>query len=111
MTYERVRRVDMVFSVSYSDNVEQVEQLLAEIVADHPATLRSPAPLIKLQTLNTSSVDFIVRPWTKTDDYWDVYWDITRTVKIKFDQAGITIPFPQQDVHLYPTSAEQKYGR
>ena len=111
MTYERVRRVDMVFSVSYSDNVEQVEQLLAEIVADHPATLRSPAPLIKLQTLNTSSVDFIVRPWTKTDDYWDVYWDITRTVKIKFDQAGITSPFPQQDVHLYPTSAEQKYGR
>ena len=104
MTYERVRRVDMVFSVSYCDDVEQVEQLLAEIVADHPATLRSPAPLIKLQTLNTSSVDFIVRPWTKTDDYWDVYWDITRTVKLKFDQAGITIPFPQQDVHLYPTS-------
>ena len=111
MTYERVRRVDMVFSVSYSDNVEQVEQLLAEIVADHPATLRSPAPLIKLQTLNTSSVDFIVRPWTKTDDYWDVYWDITRTVKIKFEQEGITIPFPQQDVYLYPTSAEQRYRR
>lgn len=101
VTHERVRRVDMVFGIGYKDSIEKAEQVLNDIVDAHPAVLRSPEKTIKLHTLNTSSVDFIVRPWVKTEDYWDVYWDITREVKIRFDKEGISIPFPQQDVHLH----------
>ncbi|CAH1546712.1 MULTISPECIES: mechanosensitive ion channel domain-containing protein [Vibrio] len=101
VTHERIRRVDMVFGIGYSDDVLKAEEVLADIVTSHPSVLRSPEPMIKLHTLNTSSVDFIVRPWVKTDDYWDVYWDVTREVKLRFDREGISIPFPQQDVHLH----------
>ncbi|WP_087016249.1 mechanosensitive ion channel family protein [Thaumasiovibrio subtropicus] len=101
VTHERVRRVDMIFGIGYADDLLKAEAVLNDIVATHPAVLRSPEPLIKVQTLNTSSVDFIVRPWVKTDDYWDVYWDVTKEVKLRFDREGITIPFPQQDVHLH----------
>ncbi|MGX9457281.1 mechanosensitive ion channel domain-containing protein [Photobacterium damselae subsp. damselae] len=101
VTHERVRRVDMIFSISYSDDIELTEKVLHEIVESHESVLRSPEPTIKLHTLNSSSVDFIVRPWVKTEDYWDVYWDITREVKMRFDREGISIPFPQQDVHLH----------
>ncbi|PSV32547.1 mechanosensitive ion channel protein MscS [Photobacterium sp. GB-27] len=101
VTHEKVRRVDMIFGIGYSDDIEKTERVLNDIVSEHPAVLRSPEPTIKLHTLNSSSVDFIVRPWVKTDDYWDVYWDITREVKMRFDREGISIPFPQQDVHLH----------
>ncbi|TGZ35914.1 hypothetical protein EQ875_00760 [Photobacterium damselae subsp. damselae] len=101
VTHERVRRVDMIFGISYSDDIELTEKVLHEIVESHESVLRSPEPTIKLHTLNSSSVDFIVRPWVKTEDYWDVYWDITRDVKMRFDREGISIPFPQQDVHLH----------
>ncbi|USH03920.1 mechanosensitive ion channel [Grimontia kaedaensis] len=106
VTHERVRRVDMVFGVSYSDDIEFVEKVLTDIITSHPAVLRAPEPMIKLHVLNSSSVDFIVRPWVKTDDYWDVYWDVTREVKIRFDKEGISIPFPQQDVHLHMASGQ-----
>lgn len=101
VTHERVRRVDMVFGIGYGDDLLKAEALLTEIVTSHPAVLRTPEPNIKVHTLNTSSVDFIVRPWVKTDDYWDVYWDVTKAVKLRFDEEGISIPFPQQDVHLH----------
>lgn len=101
VTHERVRRVDMVFGIGYTDDLLKAEQVLTEIVMSHPSVLRSPEPNIKVHTLNTSSVDFIVRPWVKTDDYWDVYWDVTKEVKLRFDREGISIPFPQQDVHLH----------
>jgi small conductance mechanosensitive channel len=101
VTHERTRRVDMVFGIGYGDDLLKAEAVLTEIIHAHPATLKSPEPMIKVHTLNTSSVDFIVRPWVKTDDYWDVYWDITKEVKLRFDKEGISIPFPQQDVHLH----------
>lgn len=63
--------------------------------------LEEPETVIRLHTLGESSVDFIIRPWAKTDDYWTVYWDITRAVKKRFDEEGISIPFPQRDVHLF----------
>ncbi|OOE53519.1 mechanosensitive ion channel family protein [Salinivibrio kushneri] len=100
VTRERIRRVDMVFSIGYKDDLLKAEAVLTKIVQSHPAVLRTPEPMIKVHVLNTSSVDFIVRPWVKTDDYWDVYWDVTKTVKLRFDEEGISIPFPQQDVHL-----------
>ena len=62
--------------------------------------LDDPEPVIRLHTLNDSSVDFAVRPWCLTDDYWDVHWDLTREVKIRFDAEGISIPYPQRDVHV-----------
>ena len=103
ITHEKVRRVDMVFGIGYSDDVEKTEAVLKDILAQHPMVLRAPEAMIKLHVLNTSSVDFIVRPWVKTEDYWDVYWDITREVKMRFDREGISIPFPQQDVHIIST--------
>ncbi|MBY6185286.1 mechanosensitive ion channel family protein [Marinobacter hydrocarbonoclasticus] len=101
ITSERIRRVDMVFGVAYTDNIESVEAILEEIVTSHPKVLKTPEHMIRLHLLNESSVDFVVRPWVKTDDYWDVYWDVTREVKVRFDQEGITIPFPQRELHMH----------
>ncbi|OAN13768.1 mechanosensitive ion channel protein MscS [Photobacterium jeanii] len=101
VTHERVRRVDMVFGIGYSDDLDLAEKVFNDIIDEHPMVLRQPEKTIKLHTLNTSSVDYIVRPWVKTEDYWDVYWDVTREVKRRFDEVGLSIPFPQQDVHLH----------
>lgn len=108
VTAQTTRRVDLVFGIGYSDDIPKAEAVLASIVAEHPKVLKNPEPMIKVHTLNESSVDFIVRPWVATSDYWDVYWDITRTVKQRFDEEGISIPFPQRDVHLYQAAIEQQ---
>jgi small conductance mechanosensitive channel len=70
-------------------------------VAAHPKALKDPEPTIRMNALADSSVNFICRPWAKTADYWDVYWDVTKAVKRRFDAEGIGIPYPQRDVHLY----------
>jgi small conductance mechanosensitive channel len=95
------RRVDMEFGIGYDDDVDKALAILDEIVNAHPDVLPEPAPTIRMNALADSSVNFIVRPWAKTGDYWGVYWDITREVKKRFDAADIGIPFPQRDVHLY----------
>jgi small conductance mechanosensitive channel len=100
LTAQRTRRVDLVFGISYGDDIEKAEKVLREIVDDYEAVLDDPEPLIKVHELGDSSVNFIVRPWVKTDDYWSTYWDITKAVKKRFDEEGITIPFPQRDVHV-----------
>ncbi|WP_089123087.1 mechanosensitive ion channel family protein [Vibrio algivorus] len=105
-TYEKVRRVDMVFGISYSDSIPQAEKIFEEILAADERVLKTPAPMIKLDKLNDSSVDFIVRPWVRTDDYMDVMRDCTREVKMRFDAEGINIPFPQRDVHLHINNPE-----
>ena len=76
----------------------------SSIIESHDKVLKDPEPVVRLHTLGESSVDFIVRPWAKTDDYWNVYWDVTREVKRRFDAEGISIPFPQRDVHVYDSS-------
>jgi small conductance mechanosensitive channel len=101
VTAQKLRRVDMVFGISYSDDIEKAEAMLADILKSHDKVLDYPESMIRLHTLGESSVDFIVRPWVKVDDYWDVYWDVTRSVKMRFDDEKISIPFPQRDVHLY----------
>ena len=101
VTAQKERRVDLEFGIGYGDDIELAERVLNEIVSAHDKILEYPEPRIKLHTLGDSSVNFIVRPWTKTDDYWDVYWDLTREVKLRFDREGISIPFPQRDVHVY----------
>jgi small conductance mechanosensitive channel len=101
VTAQKERRVDLEFGIGYDDDIEHAERVLTEIVSAHEKVLKQPEPTIKLHTLGDSSVNFIVRPWTKTEDYWDVYWDILREVKLHFDHEGISIPYPQRDVHLY----------
>jgi small conductance mechanosensitive channel len=101
VTAQDKRRVDMTFGIGYGDDIPKAEKVLTEIVTSHEKVLKDPAPVVRLHTLNESSVDFVVRPWVNRDDYWDVYWDITRAVKIRFDEDGISIPFPQRDIHLY----------
>jgi small conductance mechanosensitive channel len=101
VTAQEKRRVDMTFGIGYSDDIPKAEQVLKEILTNHDKVLADPAPVVRLHTLNESSVDFVVRPWVKKDDYWDVYWDVTRAVKMRFDAEDISIPFPQRDIHLY----------
>jgi len=95
------RRVDLVFGIGYGDDIAKAQALLEDILANHDAILKDPEPVVKVHELADSSVNFVVRPWAGTDDYWDVYWDITRAVKERFDAEGISIPFPQRDVHMY----------
>lgn len=101
VTAQKVRRVDLQFGISYADDIELAERVFREIVESHEKVLDDPEPNIRLHSLGDSSVNFIVRPWTKTEDYWTVYWDITREVKLRLDKEGISIPFPQRDVHLF----------
>ena len=95
------RRVDMVFGIGYSDDMAKAQEVLEEILSNHEAILKDPAAVVKVHELADSSVNFVVRPWVETENYWDVYWDITRSVKEQFDAAGVSIPFPQQDVHMH----------
>ncbi|CAM4399283.1 mechanosensitive ion channel family protein [Vibrio agarivorans] len=108
ITAERVRRVDMVFGIGYGDDIDKAKSIFNEILQSDERVLKSPEPVVKLHTLNESSVDFVVRPWVKTDDYWDVYWDVTETVKKRLDAEGVTIPFPQRDVHIYQHAVDSK---
>ncbi|WP_282110640.1 mechanosensitive ion channel family protein [Shewanella algicola] len=101
ITAERQRRVDLVFGIGYGDDIPHAEKILKSIVEQHPKVQATPEPIVRLHTLGESSVDFVVRPWVKPDDYWEVYWDITREVKMRFDAEGVSIPFPQRDVHIY----------
>jgi len=95
------RRVDMEFGIGYDDDIDRAQSILEEIISGHPLVLKEPEPTIKLSALAESSVNFIARPWAKTGDYWQVFWDVTKAVKQRFDAEGIGIPFPQRDVHLY----------
>ena len=94
------RRVDMTIGVSYDDDLDKVRATIEEIVAADERILDEPACQIAVHELADSSVNFIVRPWVKTADYWSVYFDLTETVKKRFDELGISFPFPQQTVHL-----------
>lgn len=100
MTANSTRRVDMTFGISYADDVERAKGVLMSLVGSHEKILSDPEPTIRLHALADSSVNLIVRPWVKTEDYWEVFWDVTEGVKRTFDEAGISIPFPQREVHV-----------
>ena len=101
VTGSETRRVDLMFGVGYGDDLAKAQKILEDVVSSHPNVLADPAPVVKVHELADSSVNFVVRPWTKTSDYWGVYWDLTRSVKERFDAEGVSIPFPQRDVHLH----------
>ncbi len=99
------RRVDLVFGVGYSDDLDKVRSILEEITGADDRIMKDPACVIQVHELADSSVNFVCRPWVSTADYWAVYWDLTEKVKKRFDQEGISIPFPQQDVHIHQVTS------
>jgi small conductance mechanosensitive channel len=106
VTHSDTRRVDMTFGIGYDDNIEQAQKVMEQILSEHPLVLKDPAPTIKVSELADSSVNFICRPWVKTADYWTVFWEVTRTVKERFDEEGISIPYPQSDIHVIAQNTE-----
>jgi small conductance mechanosensitive channel len=100
------RRVDMVFGISYDDDIDKAKKILQEIIAEDKRVLKDPEPLIALAELADSSVNFYVRPWTTAADYWGFLFDTTEKVKKRFDAEGISIPYPQRDIHVYEHKVE-----
>ena len=98
---QKTRRVDMEFGISYDDDIKKAQKILLDIISKHKKVHKDPAPFVRLGELADSSVNFKVRGWTDTADFWDVYFDVTEEVKLRFDKEGISIPYPQRDVHLY----------
>ncbi len=109
-TAERIRRVDLVFGIGYEDDIQKAKRILDEILASNDLVLEDPEPVVRVHTLGESSVDFVCRPWCRTDDYWDVHWSVTESVKQRFDAEGVSIPFPQQDVHVHASGIPSQPG-
>lgn len=95
------RRLDLFVGVSYEDDIRQVKELLLKLAHDDPRTIRDPEPLVAILDFGESSVDFTLRIWVKTEDFWALKWDLMERIKLAFDEAKITIPYPQRDVHHY----------
>ena len=105
VTANDTRRVDLVIGIGYDDDIKKAKETLHAILAQEDRILNTPKPTIAVSELADSSVNFVVRPWVKTADYWTVYFDLTEKIKITFDEQGINIPYPQTDVHLYNKNA------
>ena len=99
---KETRRVDMTFGIGYDDDIDKSRSVIQGIISKDERVLKDPAPLVVVSELADSSVNFTVRVWTKSGDYWGVFFDTTEAVKKQFDAEEISIPFPQQDVHHYP---------
>lgn len=95
------RRMDLVFGVGYGDDLQRVKDILQNILQNDQRVLKVPESMVGVLELADSSVNFAVRPWVKSEDYWPLFFDLKETIKKRFDAEGISIPFPQQDVHLY----------
>lgn len=98
---EATRRIDLTVGISYSDDLEKAKNVLRDILSHYTEVLDEPAPLIAVSNLGESSVDIVVRPWVNTSDYWNVYFRLTEEIKNRFDKEGISIPFPQRDLHVF----------
>ncbi len=103
-----IRRVDLVFSIAYSDDFKRAENIISSILETHENVLDDPKPTVRIISHSESSIDICCRPWVKKDDYWDVYFDITERVKQRFDESGIEIPFRQVDVHMKNEMTSEK---
>ncbi|MGB0257429.1 MAG: mechanosensitive ion channel family protein [Coraliomargarita sp.] len=95
------RRLDLVAGVSYGDDIKKVKAILKEILDNEPRILPEPEPTIGLMEMGDSSINFAFRPWVKVEDYWDLFFELQEKIKTRFDEEGVTIPFPQRDVHLF----------
>jgi small conductance mechanosensitive channel len=95
----------MVFGIGYADDIDKARDIIVEILSNEERILKDPAPQVAVSELADSSVNFVTRPWVNAGDYWGVVFDVTEAVKKRFDAEGISIPFPQRDVHLYEHKA------
>lgn len=102
-TSEGKRRIDLVIGVDYADDIKQAKKILEDTIKDHDLVLQDPAPVVQLSELADSSVNFKVRPWVKTEDYWTVHADLMEQIKLNIEAGGCSFPFPQRDVHLHET--------
>lgn len=102
---EDLRRVDMVFGIAYEDDIEQARRLIESTLKADGRVLEEPAATVAVSELADSSVNFVVRPWVKKEDYWDVQFAMMEQIKLAFDQNGLSIPYPQQDVHMHEVKA------
>jgi len=100
------RRLDLVVGVAYDADLKKARKIFDKIIAGDERLLKNPAPVVAVMDLNASSVDFVVRPWVKSSDYWNVRFEIMEKIKIELDKAGIGIPFPQRDVNLFIKEGE-----
>lgn len=102
------RRIDMVFSIGYGDDIKKARDVITAVVRADERVLVEPKTVIAVSELAANSVNFVVRPWVRTDDYWPVKFDLTERIKLAFDENGISIPFPQMDVHWIQPEAADK---
>ena len=100
-TMKGTRRVDMVFGIGYDDDIDKAKQIMVDVLAKDDRILKDPPLQIAVSELADSSVNFVVRPWASIENYWGVYFNAMENIKKAFDEAGISIPYPQQDVHMY----------
>lgn len=98
---EATRRVDFVFGIGYGDDIAKAKSIIERVVKEDNRTLADPAPIVVVSSLGDSSVNITTRVWVNASDYWDMFFDTTEKVKLAFDREGVSIPFPQRDVHLY----------
>ena len=96
-----ILRLDLIFGIGYNDDLLKAKQVLEELIASDERALKDPAPTVAVLELGDSSVNFAARPFVKVEDYWDLHFALTEQVKLRFDKEGISIPYPQQDVHLH----------
>jgi small conductance mechanosensitive channel len=101
------RRLDLVVGIGYDDDIKKAKNILNELMANDERILKDPAPTLGLLELADSSVNFAVRPWVNSSDYWGVHFDLLESIKLRFDAEGISIPYPQQDVHLHRSACDK----
>lgn len=105
---KETRRIDLVFGIGYGDDIREAKKIIDQVISAEPRVLKDPPVTIGVLELGDNSVNLAVRPWVKTPDYWDVYFTLNERIKLTFDEKGITIPYPQRDVHVYNASMEAK---
>ncbi|MFL1407426.1 mechanosensitive ion channel family protein [Marinobacter sp. M1N3S26] len=104
VSYYDTRRCDLTFGIGYGDDIDKAKDIIKRCIDENDKVLSDPAPTIAVAGLGDNSVNILARPWVKTDDLWPTYWELTEKIKKAFDQEGISIPFPQRDVHIYQHS-------
>ena len=100
-TAKGTRRADMVMGIGYEDDIDKARNIILDVLSQDERVLKEPAVKVAVSELADSSVNFTVRPWVKAGDYWGVIFDANETIKKRFDAEGISIPYPQQDIHVY----------
>ena len=101
-TGQHLRRTDILYSVSYNEDLDHVQRVLEELIADEERFMKTPEPIVRVKQFSDSSIDFVVRAYTRTTEFWETVWALNKAVKRRFDEEGIKIPYPQRDVHFFP---------